>query len=356
MNVTKTGQFPPIAGNPRYSEGAFIRGKQGQILFAYSRYHGESISDHAACDIALTVSWDEGQTWSESRLIARAETFGKDVKNIMSVSALEQQNGDIAFYFLIKESDLTSTIGRAVSSDGVNFRVERCRADFPPFYYVINNDRLVRLRNGRILAPAAYISAEDCRAKLRVPYVTTLLISDDDGESFYKAEFDYTATDRQNECYGLQEPGVIENPDSSLYLWMRTNCYCQYEAESKGDVNAFTVPHASQFTSPLSPMQIKDFDGVRYAIYNPTPNYNGRVNADGTWGRTPLAIRKSTDGGKTYGPLNMIEDDHTRGYCYPAVFKNNDGHLLLAYCCGNAVDGNTLCRLGIARAKIDSIE
>jgi hypothetical protein len=356
MNVTLTHQFPPTEGNPRNSEGAFLRGKQGEILFAYSCYHGASNHDHAACNIALTVSWDEGKSWSEPRLIARAEELGGGVENIMSVSATEQKNGDLAFYFLIKEPDLTTTLGRAVSGDGVNFRVERCRADFPPAYYVVNNDRLVRLRDGRILAPAAYISAEDCRADRRVPYVTTLLISEDDGESFYKADFDYTTTDPLNMRYGLQEPGVIENADGSLYLWMRTNYYCQYECESAGDVNVFTLPHASQFTSPPSPMQVKDFDGARYAVYNPTPRYNGRVSAEGTWDRTPFVIRKSTDGGKTYGPLNMIEDDPTRGYCYPAVFQTNDGHLLLAYCRGDAVDGNTLCRLGIARAEIASIE
>ncbi len=354
MNVTLTHQFPPTAGNPRNSEGAFIRGKRGEILFAYSRYHGESNHDHASCDIALTVSWDEGKSWGEPRIIAHAAEFG--VENIMSVSALKQQNGDIAFYYLIKEHDLTTTLGRSVSSDGVTYRNERCRADFPPYYYVINNDRLVRLQNGRILAPAAYITAEECRADLRVPYVTTLLISDDDGASFYKAEFDFTTTDKQNSRYGLQEPGVLEHSDGSLYLWMRTNYYCQYECESEGDVNAFTTPHASGFTSPPSPMQVKAFDGVLYAIYNPIPRYNGRVSAAGTWDRTPIVIRKSTDGGETYGPLNVIEDDPTRGYCYPSVFQTNDGHLLLAYCRGDDADGNTLCRLGIARVEIASIE
>ncbi len=354
MNITLTHQLPPSEQNPRNSEGAFIRGKQGEILFAYSRYQGVSNHDHADCDIALTVSWDEGKTWSESRIIARAAEFG--VGNIMSVSALEQKNGDLAFYYLIKETDCSTTLGRSVSTDGVNFRNERCRADFPAHYYVVNNDRLVRLRDGRILAPAAYVEPAQALVDERVPYITTLLVSDDDGASFYKADFDYTTTDKQNYRYGLQEPGVIEREDGSLYLWMRTNYYCQYECESDGDVNRFTTPHASQFTSPPSPMQVKCYDGVTYAVYNPVPRYNGRVSEAGTWDRTPIVIRKSLDGGETYGPLNIIEDDPTRGYCYPSIFQTNDGHLLLAYCRGDAIDGNTLCRLGIARVEIASIE
>jgi hypothetical protein len=59
---------------------------------------------------------------------------------------------------------------------------------------------------------------------------------------------------------------------------------------------------------------------------------------------------------KDFGPLNIIEDDESRGYCYPALFKTEDGHLLLAYCRGDEVDGNTLCRLGITKVEIDSIQ
>ena len=353
MNMTLVHQIPPKEGNPRNSEGAFLRGKKGEILFAYSCYRGDSFEDHAACNIAMTVSLDEGKTWSQSRIIAHASDFG--VQNIMSVSAMEQKNGDLAFYFLIKESDGGTTVGRAVSRDGVDFYTERCRADFPSNYYVVNNDRLVRLMDGRLVAPAAYITTEQLLAGGKVPYTTTLLISEDDGESFFKADFDFTAKDRLNARYGLQEPGILERADGSFYLWMRTNSYCQYECTSKGDVDHFTTPAPGQFTSPPSPMQVKTLDGVTYAIYNPIPRYNGRVCAPGTADRTPFVIRKSADG-RHYGSLNIIEDDPTRGYCYPAVFATDDGHLLIAYCRGDAADGNTLCRLGIARIETASVE
>lgn len=354
MNITLIHQIPPREQNPRNSEGAFIRGKGGEILFAYSRYRGDSFHDHAACDIAMILSSDEGKTWSEPRIIVNAADLS--VRNIMSVSAMEQKNGDLAFYFLIKEFDGSTTIGRAVSSDGSDFRCERCQADFPKNYYVINNDRLVRLTDGRILAPAAYIPREAVLADKRVPYTTTLLISEDDGKSFFKADFDFTATDPLSIRYGLQEPGVLAREDGSFYLWMRTNCYCQYESESEGDLNVFTAPHPSQFTSPPSPMQVKAIDGVTYAVYNPIPRYNGRVCAKGTADRTPIVLRKSIDDGRTFGPLNIIEDDPNRGYGYPAIFGTRDGHLLLAYCRGNAEDGNMLCRVGIARVEIASIE
>ena len=73
MNVTLIHQLPPAQGNPRNSEGAFLRGKKGELLFAYSKYSGESNHDHASCDIALIRSFDEGLTWSKPEILASAQ-------------------------------------------------------------------------------------------------------------------------------------------------------------------------------------------------------------------------------------------------------------------------------------------
>lgn len=346
-------QLPPKENNPRNSEGAFMRGKQGEILFAYSRYTGESNHDHASCDIALIVSHDEGESWSEPRVIARAAEFGTD--NIMSVSAVEQKNGDLAFYFLIKENDLNVTLGRVLSSDGKNWKSERCTCNFPNAYYVVNNDRIVRLSDGRLVAPASFCTNEEILLHGGRHMSATILISEDDGESFTRSEQVFRLPNPADWARGYEEPGIIEYSDR-LYYWIRTYLGRQYDTESREGINGFFDPRPSEFTSPNSPMQIKSFDGVAYAIYNPIPRYNGRVEPKGSWGRTPIVIRKSTDEGKTWGILNVIEDDPTRGFCYPAVFQTKDGNLLLAYCRGNAEDGNTLCRLGIAKVEIASIE
>ena len=357
MNVRLLHQIPPSENNPRNSEGSFLRGKNGEILFAYSRYTGKSCHDHAACDIAMVASYDEGRTWSDPRIIARAVDFG--VKNLMSVSAVEQTDGRLAFYFLIKENDFSTTIGRVIGEDAESLCAERCVASFPPAYYVINNDRIVRLSDGRLVAPSSYVTMEQnilhTKEGLSFPSIATCLVSEDDGKSFVKAEFDFTTTDPVNMRYGLQEPGIIEYEDS-LYFWMRTGYGCQYESVSGKGLESFSIPRPSEFTAPPSPMQIKAFDGTVYAVYNPIPRYNGRNIQPGTWGRTPFVIRKSTDGGKTFGALNVIESEESRGYCYPALFQTIDNRLLLAYCRGNDSDGNTLCRLGICEIEIDSIE
>ena len=359
MNVKLLHQLPPSPNNPRNSEGSFIRGKQGEILFAYSRYTGDNWGDDCACDIALISSFDEGRTWSEPRIIAKAEDFG--VKNVMSVSALELSDGRIAFFFLIKiEKNNISTIelGRAVSENGVDFVAEHCEMKCAPFYYVVNNDRFVRLSSGRIVAPTAYIHRDLSKNSVCnhfTAYASSCLYSDDDGKTFFKANFDLRSAYGPNNRTGLQEPGILER-DDGLYLWARTNYGCQYESFSTHGIIGFTEAKPSIFTSPCSPMQMKTFDDVTYAIYNPIPNYNGRTQAMGTMGRTPFVIRKSLNGGKSFGPLNVIEDDPSRGYSYPAVFATNDGRLLVAYCRGDASDGCQLCRIGIVEIEINSIE
>ncbi len=355
MKVTTVLELGPEKNNPRNSEGAFIRGFENEILFAYSRYHGDSCHDHATCDIYLIKSFDEGKSWTEPEMIINGAFFGVD--NIMSVSAIKQNDGAVAFYYLVKENNMATTLARSITYDGKNWTSERCVCNYPEGYYVVNNDRIIRIKDGTLLAPAAFYTLEGIKNyDIKKPVaITTLLVSQDDGKTWDKADFMLEIESMMPNARGLQEPGIIER-ENDLYMFMRTGHGCQYESVSTTGFNGFKKATPSEFTSPNSPMQIKEFDGVMYTVYNPIPRYNGIVEHEGTWGRTPIVIRKSTDGGKTWGPLNTIAADKERGYCYPAIFKTNDNHLLIGICMGNGTDGNTLCRLGIFRLDIDTIE
>jgi len=363
----------PSAGNPRNSEGAFLRAKNGDILFAYSRYNGLSDHDNASCDIALLRSSDEGEHWTFDSIIAKAEDFG--VSNIMSVSSLVQSDSSLAFYFLIKENDKTSTVGRCISKDGITFSskdAERCNFIAQKGYYVINNDRISRLSDGRVIFPAAYYPSIDTGTAA----LGTLLVSHDDGKTIEDGGFYLESAYTINRFTGLQEPGAVETA-CGIYMWFRTNYGCQYESTCSGLSFDFSTPLPSIFTSPTSPMQIKRIDGIYYAVYNPIPNYNGRTYYPGTAGRTPIVIRKSYDG-VNYGPINIIEGadvlrgsdgqnmfmtnlvtdaPNTRGYCYPAIFKANDDYLLIAYCRGDEfLHGDILDSTGIIKIKMASIK
>ena len=95
-------ELPPRPGNPRNSEGAFLAGNDGRIIFVYSHFIGESGSDHAKARLALRTSNDEGQTWSDDSFITTPRE--EEAMNVMSVSLLRLQNGDVGLLYLLRFS------------------------------------------------------------------------------------------------------------------------------------------------------------------------------------------------------------------------------------------------------------
>lgn len=320
----------PTSTNGRNSEGCFFTGVSGEILFAYSRYASGKTGDDDACDIALIRSTDNGESWSECEIIARASDFG--VKNIMCASALPLSDGRLCVYFLIKENDWTTSIGRTISSDGVNFVPERCRCDFPKAYYVIENDRFVRLSDGRVATVAATFPGHDIGEIM--PFV-----SDDDGESFHHTGAYVKLSGTFGVSRGLEEPGIVELDNGLIWLYMRTNLMYQYQSYSIDGMRSFTPPEPSVFTSPTAPMSIRRFsDSSLIAAYNPIPNYNGRFELTGDMsvnveqsGRTPLVLRVSKDNGRTWGKPIAIETEKAADFCYPSLYRTSDGAILCSY-------------------------
>ena len=82
----------------RNGEGAFIRLKDGRIMFGYTQYGGCG-GDHDWAQLVAIYSCDEGETWTCPRVLLRPND--QDA-NIMSVSFLRMQNGDLGMFFLRK--------------------------------------------------------------------------------------------------------------------------------------------------------------------------------------------------------------------------------------------------------------
>ncbi len=321
----------------RNSEGSFLRAPNGDILFAYSHYISDSSSDDAPCDIAMIRSVDEGESWSEPVTIARASDFG--VTNIMSVSGMTLKDGSICFFFIVKEdADGSSWLGRTISADGEHFATSRCGAkNVQRGYYVFNNDRFIRLSDGRIATTAAKYNCantiEENRSCLWTERFATpvCFVSDDEGESFTATKARIAVPGRLAQEYGMEEPGIIELPGGVIWLWARTTLCYQYQCYSFDGMNTFTPPEPSVFTSPRSPMEIyRTSDGDLWAVYNPVPHYNGCSHKPHT-GRTPFVLQRSRDNGQTWGSLYVLEDDPNSNFCYPAMIETKDGSLLCSY-------------------------
>lgn len=333
------------SGNIRNGEGSFIRLKDNRIMFAYTRYLSNDWSDHSVARIEAIYSSDEGETWSESMPLIEKD---KDALNIMSVSLIRLNNGDLGVLYLRKSMTDNNIVCMPYfvrsTDDGKTFNKPICCIDTPG-YYIVNNDRFVRLKNGRIIFPIAYHGTDGrhlAAGALMVCY------SNDDGKTFNLSK--KLVCSPYNDATQLQEPGIYELQDGRLWMFCRTAYGHQYQCFSEDNGETFgAVSPAFRFTSPDSPMQVKSVHGKTIAIFNPI-GYNCINTAFEEWNspkRTPYVLAISYDGGLSFvedkttfrngGYLPFanncfyLEDDLTSSYCYPAVIETKDGFLVAYY-------------------------
>jgi hypothetical protein len=318
----------------RVGEGAFLSLRDGSILHAYTEYCGGDIHDHGAANIAAIFSRDEGETWGEKRiLVSRGDAI-----NLMSVSLLRLQNGEILLFYLKKikhgEKMLCYPCVRSSRDECQSFGEERFCADPSALcdYFIVNNDRVVQLKSGRILIPAAHVN----RNTGKMPWGEEIcyFASDDNGKSWNRLKVCHRMPFEN--VHGFEEPGLYQHEDGSLWSYYRTDIGCQFEASSLDDGNTWTTPKPNTFfTSARSPMLVKKVcKNFTAAVWNPISLYRGR-NLGGIRGRAPflLAISKTDGTGHNqegFPLLCYIETDMDNDYCYPAILDRGD-YLLLAY-------------------------
>ena len=317
--------------NPRNGEGAFIRLKNGSLLFAYTAFEGDDWEDDCIAHITAITSYDEGESWSEKRILF---TKPDDAKNIMCLSFLRMNNGDIGAFYIIKNADGTDQIILRRSSDeGETWTEPKNCLDCIEIqdYYVINNDRVIKLENGRIIFSAARHTVLT-EHKEFMPGVICFFYSDDDGETWVKNETEFSCPFPKNPD-GYEEPGFYVLPDGKIWCYIRTGLGFQFESFSEDNGETWSVPEPNLFfSSACSPMLVKDCGKYTVAVFNPEPEHFMRGENE-PWGRTPYVIAVSTDKGKTFEKHNVfyLEDDRNNGYCYPAIIEVENGFLVAYY-------------------------
>ena len=362
MNSRIICDLAPTADNNRNSEGAFLERKDGSILFVYSRYGNEGHSDGAAADLYGMVSEDQGETFGEPFLLLKHQTVQAD--NVMSVSLMRMENGDMGLFYLKKTEGNQCCCYLIRSSDeGISWG-ESVRCIPERGYFVVNNDRVIRCKSGRLLIAAAYHPSEAKQdedgkwvLKSTGPGVLKLFASDDDGRSWRTLPVEKEIPVSRGCKTGVQEPGLLQLADGSIWCFIRTDAGRQYEAFGDENGENWSQPLPSSFTSALSPLSAKRLkDGRLMAVWNPVPGYNGRqAGPEGFWnpGRTPLAVAFSADEGQSWSKPEPIEEDKQSGYCYTAIYETADGGVLLGYCAGGPADKCLLNRLRIRKLYLE---
>lgn len=338
----------PGPGHPRNSEGSFVALRDGRILFAYSKFtSGGDDADHAY--IAARYSQDGGQSWTEDSTLLENEA----ALNVMSVSLLRLKDGRIAFFYLRKEAPNLCIPYVRFSSDEARTWSEAVRAIAEDGYYVLNNDRVVQLRRGRLIMPVAIHT--DASHRLVERGTVTVYLSDDSGRTWRRAGTVLKCPTPSPE--GLQEPGVVELKDGRVMMFIRTRLGRQYVSYSADRGESWSAAEPSNMLSPQSPALIKRIPntGDLLLVWNNhskvDPSFRA-VDQSGPgqkvwWGtRTPLTVAISRDEGRHWVKAKNIEDNPEGRYAYPALFFEGD-RVFLAYAAGGEGAGS-LARTRIA--------
>jgi Neuraminidase (sialidase) len=313
-------KLEPGPNNLRNSEGDFISLKDGRIFFIYSHFTGTSSSDSAPAYLAGRVSSDGGKTWAseESKIVKREGKI-----NSMSVSLLRLQNGQIALFYLRKNSESNCIPMMRISTDEAETWSDpiQCINDRKE-YFVMNNDRVVQLKNGRLLMP---VSLHKTPGGVWGPSSGKgniyTYFSDDNGLTWKSSE-----KAANPESVRLQEPGVVELKNGDIFMFMRTTEGVQYISFSEDKGETWSAVEPSNIKSPCSPASIERIPSTGDLLM--VWNNNGKDQK-----RTPLNIAVSKDEGKTWEKIKTIGDEPNGWYCYTAIHFIGR-HVLLGHCAG----------------------
>jgi len=363
-------EFAPNEKNNRNSEATFLKLKNGDIMCAYARYGDQGSGDHCKADIYAVVSDDQGESFGKEFLILSCEEVGGD--NVMSPAFIRLKNDAMGLFYLKKNIEKESGICNcvpylAISEDEGKTWSEHIRCIEEDGYFVLVNDRVVGLENGRLIMPIAKHEMVNGRVSIGIVY---MYVSDDDGRTWRETsggiklqgvgknpdlpEWHLSQNDSS------LEPGVVQFKDGKIWCFIRTMLERQYECFSEDNGETWSTPYPSSFTSQRSPMSARRLsNGKTIVLWNPVPTYNGSSRSvDGVWtgGRTPLTCVLLDENRKRITNFVNLETEQKAGFCYTAIHEIDDGDVLLAYCAGGVPDGTCLARLRVRKLYKSELE
>jgi len=313
---------PTSPQNPRNGEGALVALLDERLLLAWGRFGGSH--DHSPAEIYGRFSKDGGYTWGSPLLLQ--ENLGRC--NVMSVGFLRLRSGDLLFGFAVKNhraTDCRYYVRR--SQDEAQTWSAPILATPEEGYFVVNNDRLVQTSSGRLLVPVAKSIDE------RYHCASSCFHSDDGGETWQR-HADYIDIPGRA---GLQEPGIVQCADGTLWMYMRTDKRRIYASRSSDDGESWSAPEPTELVAPRAPATAKrllDSDDL-LIVYVYNDRHSVRDIADDAifhW-RTPLTSALSSDGGRTWRHHKLVEADEAQSYCYTSI-EFYKGTTLLTYYVG----------------------
>jgi len=303
--------------HPRNSEGDFVTLDDGRILFVYTQFEDVK-TDHDPARLMGRYSSDNGKTWTKDDVLI---VDNEGDMNVMSVSLLRLQSGNIALFYIRKDGidDCIPQVRRS-EDGGKTWGEPQAVITDRQGYFVLNNDRVIQLKSGRLLVPVS-------RHKLAVPDwhkgILRTYYSDDEGLTWKSGEMVPSP-----DSVITQEPGVVELSDGRVMMIIRASGGAQYRSFSSDQGITWSYAERTEFASPISPASIERLPtGELLLVWN----NNGKPGPKLYKGiRSPLSVAISRDEGKTFSKPGNIENDPEGMHCYTAIHCVGK-HVLFGY-------------------------
>jgi sialidase-1 len=315
----------------RSGEGCVVECRDGRLCIIYGDFQGPS--DHAQASLLKRYSPDGGVSWTEPEVVLRTPPGGL---NVMSVSLLRLADGRIGCVYLDKRSTDDCRPRFMASTDETRSWSEPELMVQRPGYYVVNNDRLVQLSTGRLLAPYAYYEPGQIVRRTEEGSPCGCLLSDDGGATWrlgkreLRIQPDHVLRPKlvregdaatgeflARKRIVAQEPGVIELGDGRVMMWVRTTGGYAYRCYSTDGGDTWSPLQAiTEFAMPCGPQSIWRLPGEERLIMLYNDRQGVPFGAPEFMWRTPLSVAASDDEGANWQRHAPLEVDDSVNYCY----------------------------------------
>ena len=335
----------------RGMNGDVVQLHDGRLLFAFAQ------APDGPPGILACTSADVGRTWSAVRTLLPPpdpRLSSPSGEYLAHPSFLRRQNGQLmmAYPWMVQDLDpYGHTYYRLSADEGETWGDPKVLTATSARSSMIHNNKLVRLSDGRILAPAE-IRVDLGLANDHRGYVSAVWHSDDDGHTWQRSRNAVTMLDQGVE---VQEPHVVELKGGRLMMLFRTYSGfvgVSYSAD-QGDlwsagqlVEALPLPshssalHVSRIPSTGDLLLVRSTgDGGKEPAERPLVFHRLDGRKHGI--RTPLTAIISQDEGESWVNERVIAGDPYGDYGYPSVLHLDDV-TLISY---HALDGLHVARI-----------
>ena len=297
---------------PRQSEGDLAVLSDGSLLLVWTDYHAGKGWDDSPARLSARRSIDGGRTWSRKRPLVEEEHD----TNVMSASLLNLgEELLLVYYDQLPDMPAKGMVARRSGDRGRSWSAAAAVTPANGNRHAANNASLRRLADGRIL-----LAAREYVDGVRWPYC---LLSDDGGRTWGAGAHvpDPGLPERERLAQNVNEPSVAQLADGRLLMTMRSVSGGQFFACSEDRGQSWSRPFLSPLRGACSPAAIQRVPGTSDVL---------ALWTYGLSGRTPLVSALSSDAGRSWGPLKLVERSRHHGYCYTSITFHGD-RVLLTY-------------------------